>query len=574
MYKNFNVVLLSFLVFLLACVAMQGTASALSGSEFQAGRIMDDGVFFNSNSIDTANIQTFLNSKVPVCDTNGTQPRGSTTRAAYGASVGNPAPYTCLKDYRQDTPSKVGEDGLCNAYSGGNKSAAQIINDVGKACGISPKVLIVLLEKEQSLVTDDWPWSIQYRSATGYGCPDTAPCDSEYYGFFNQVYSAARQFKRYQRDPTSFGYRAGRNNYIQYNPNADCGGTNVYIQNQTTAGLYNYTPYQPNVSALANLNGAGDSCAAYGNRNFWVLYNNWFGGPFGPTKLIDAPASISWGTGRIDVFGQGADGGLWQKWYDVNAGGWQPWNKLPGTLGSAPAVASWGTGRLDIFSATASGELQHLWYGGGSWGSWESLGKPAPNVTLASAPGAISWGTGRIDIFARGSDGELWQKWYDVNAGGWQPWGRIGGVLNSAPTIASWAPGRLDLFSTGPAGDLQHHWFDGDRGGWQRWESLGKPAGNLTLSSGPGSVSWDTGRLDVFARGSDGVLWQKWFDGDHGGWQRWERFTGVINSAPTISSWEPRRLDEFSTGPAGDLQHFWFGRNGWGSWESLGYPRD
>jgi hypothetical protein len=67
------------------------------------------------------------------------------------------------------------------------------------------------------------------------------------------------------------------NNYIQYNPNASCGGSNVYIQNQATAGLYNYTPYQPNASAINNLYGSGDSCGAYGNRNFWRMYNDWFG---------------------------------------------------------------------------------------------------------------------------------------------------------------------------------------------------------------------------------------------------------------------------------------------------------
>lgn len=548
-------------------------ASALSGSEFQAGRIMDDGVFFNSSSIDTGGIQAFLNSKVPVCDTNGTQPRGGTTRAAYGTSQGYPPPYTCLKDYTQDTPSKGGEAGLCNNYSGGIKTAAAIINDVAKACGISPKVLIVLLEKEQSLVTDDWPWSIQYRSATGYGCPDTAPCDAEYYGFFNQVYNAARQFRRYQRDSTSFNYRAGRTNYIQYNPNAACGGSNIFVQNQTTAGLYNYTPYQPNGAALANLYGSGDGCSAYGNRNFWRLYSDWFGGVFGPTKIVEHPASVSWGTGRIDVFARGADNGIYQKWYDTSVG-WQPWHKLEGTLGSAPTVASWGSGRLDIFSATANGDLQHLWYGEGTWGTWDNLGKPAPNVSVASPPGAISWGDGRIDVFVRGSDGELWQKWYDTTAGGWQAWTKIGGVLSSAPTLTSWEPGRLDLFSTGPAGDLQHHWFDASVGGWQSWESLGKASNGQPLSSGPGGMSWGMGRIDVFARGSDGVLWQKWFDGNHGGWQPWVRFTGVINSDPTISSWEPGRLDEFSTGPAGDLQHFYFGKNGWGNWSSLGYPRD
>lgn len=274
------------ILFALIALAIAGLgvskADALAGSEWQAGRIIDDSIFFNGHTMGTNEVQLFLNSKVPACDTNGTQPYGGTTRAAYGTSQGNPPPYICLRDYKQDTPTKGAEAGLCSQYNGGNKSAAQIINDIATACGVNPKVLLVLLEKEQSLVTDTWPWNIQYRSATGYGCPDTAPCDAEYYGFFNQVYNAARQFKRYERDASSFRYRSNRDNFIQYNPNAACDGTNVYIQNQATAGLYNYTPYQPNSAALNNLYGAGDGCSAYGNRNFWRLFNDWFGSLNGP----------------------------------------------------------------------------------------------------------------------------------------------------------------------------------------------------------------------------------------------------------------------------------------------------
>ena len=36
--------------------------------------------------------------------------------------------------------------------------------------------------------------------------------------------------------------------------------------------LYNYTPYQPNAAALAAYPGTGDSCSAYGNRNFFFLF--------------------------------------------------------------------------------------------------------------------------------------------------------------------------------------------------------------------------------------------------------------------------------------------------------------
>jgi hypothetical protein len=258
--------------------AFPAPTSALSGSDFNAARIIDDPIFFDSNRMGVWDVQNFLNSKVPVCDTNGDKMRGSVTRRDYAASKGVSPPFTCLKDYRQDTPDKPG-DQYCRGLGGGNKSAAQIIKDVADVCSISPMVLIVLLQKEQSLITDDWPWPVQYRSATGFGCPDTAACDSQYYGFFNQVYSAGRQFQVYAQKPQLFGYRAGRSNYIQYNPNTGCSGTGVSIMGNSTAGLYNYTPYQPNPAALNNLYGTGDGCSSYGNRNFWRLYYDWFGSP-------------------------------------------------------------------------------------------------------------------------------------------------------------------------------------------------------------------------------------------------------------------------------------------------------
>lgn len=265
--------------------------SALSGADYKAGRVADDSIFFNSSTMNAAQVQQFLASKVPSCDTYGTQMYNSTqTRAQYGTSKGYPAPYTCLKDYSQATPSMNAETGLCNNFYGGDRTAAQIIVDVSAACGINPQTLIVLLQKEQSLITDSWPWSNQYTKATGFACPDTAPCDPNYAGFFYQVYSAARQFKKYNRDASTYNYRAGRNNTIQYNPNAGCGGSSVYIENQATAGLYVYTPYQPNQAALNNLYGTGDSCSAYGNRNFWRMFNDWFG-PTTGTFLVQAPSS-------------------------------------------------------------------------------------------------------------------------------------------------------------------------------------------------------------------------------------------------------------------------------------------
>lgn len=271
----------------LATLAASRPVAALSGGEFVAGNIISDAIFFNKDTMSPRDIQNFLNAKVPSCDTNGSRIySGSQTRAQYGTSKGYAPPYICLKDYSQSTPTLGPENGLCGPYNGGNKSSAQIIYDVAQSCGINPQVLLVLLQKEQALVTDDWPWANQYRSATGYACPDTAPCDSQYYGFFNQVYNAARIYKKYARDATQYNYRADRINSILYNPNASCGRSNVFIQNQATAGLYVYTPYQPNAAALNNLYGTGDGCSAYGNRNFWRMFNDWFGASVGVQDLV------------------------------------------------------------------------------------------------------------------------------------------------------------------------------------------------------------------------------------------------------------------------------------------------
>ncbi|WP_162942652.1 hypothetical protein [Cryobacterium soli] len=234
-------------------------ASAANAQDFNPGNIISDAVFYNSSTMSAADIQNFLNARVPACRSG----------------------YTCLKNYSQDTTNQSAKSEGCAAYSGQRESAATIIYKVATACGINPQSLLVLLEKETSLVTDTWPSSGQYRKATGYGCPDGSDCDSAYYGFFNQVYNAAWQFKKYQARPADRGYVAGRANTILWNPTASCGSSSVYIDNQATAGLYLYTPYQPNAAALANLYGTGDGCSSYGNRNFWRIFTDWFGATHG-----------------------------------------------------------------------------------------------------------------------------------------------------------------------------------------------------------------------------------------------------------------------------------------------------
>jgi len=229
---------------------------------FDPGLIISDYNFFNPDALTEGEIQNFLEERT--C-----QP-----------SDGVP----CVWEYRETTTNQPAQGiGHCRPYAGAkNETAARMIAKIAAACTISPEVLLVLLQKEQSLLTR--PTESGYLRATGYGCPDTADCNAEYFGFFNQVYNAAWQFRQYTQEPDR-AFKIGTVD-VGFNPNAECGSTPVIIENQATANLYNYTPYQPNAVAVENAGDEGDACSTYGNLNFWLFYNDWFGDitfePFSP----------------------------------------------------------------------------------------------------------------------------------------------------------------------------------------------------------------------------------------------------------------------------------------------------
>jgi len=248
------------LVLSVALVSAPAPADALSGAEFDPGYIISDAQFYARDAMSQDQIQTFLDQKIGTCQNS-----------------------LCLNVLRVDTPTTTLSFGTCSTYQGeANESAARIIYKVQQACSISAKALLVTLQKEQGLVTSKAPTAAILRKALGQGCPDTAACDSAFYGFFNQMYSGARQLTWYGNPAGSHtSIKVGQYNAIRLHPRTDinCGSPSVLVKNRATAALYYYTPYQPNAAALANLGGPGDGCSSYGNRNFWVHYNNWFGSP-------------------------------------------------------------------------------------------------------------------------------------------------------------------------------------------------------------------------------------------------------------------------------------------------------
>lgn len=264
--------------------------AAYNVAGFERGFIISDDNFYNGSAMTASQVQSFLNQKVPRC-TLGDPGRAKGSKN-YWAGWETKLAHDCLKTYSMKTPTRTA-DAYCKTYVGKNKeTAAEIIANVGKACGISQKVLLVNLQKEQSLITDNWPTLKQYEIAMGYGCPDTGlnyspECADVYFGFFNQVYNAARQLLRYKKDTSYFTwFPVKKNTNIQYGVNPQCGSKNVYIENNATAALYYYTPYTPHDNLL---NGKTYNCArgSEANINFFSMYSSWFEQPnlrFTPAK--------------------------------------------------------------------------------------------------------------------------------------------------------------------------------------------------------------------------------------------------------------------------------------------------
>ena len=374
------------------------TAEAANLSAFDPGYIISDYQMGNYNSMSEAEIQAFLTAKNPCSNTDYGYYQRLSGNYNYKWHFEN-GHFICLSEERfGDNDNEIG-------FQYG-ESAAHIIWQAAQDYKINPQALLVLLQKETGLITDPIPNNGDYRKATGYGCPDTAACSSKYYGFKNQIRNAASLY-RYVLDNGSRYYPVG-NNYVQYNPNGACGGSVVNIKNRATSALYQYTPYQPNGSALAAGYGAGDGCSAYGNRNFYLYFEDWFGGVTRDGAINKYYNSIG---GEKSILGKIISeekcglvkGGCFRE-YEVGRIYWTS-----------------ATGAWDV-----SGRIYDRWYELGT--EWGELGYPisSENRMLQDGGAFQKFENGRIyykrGIGAWDISGKIYTKWYELGT----EWGELG----------------------------------------------------------------------------------------------------------------------------------------------------
>ncbi|OSO98544.1 FG-GAP-like repeat-containing protein [Microbacterium sp. LEMMJ01] len=492
---------------------------------FTPGNIISDAVFTNKSTMTEAQIQTFFNSKVSRC---------------LGGRDENNEAIVCLKDFRMNTVTRPG-DQYCSGYSGAaNESAARIIYRVAQACNINPQVLIVMLQKEQGLVTHTWPSAWRYRIALGQGCPDTAPCDPNYIGFFHQIYGAARQMQIYMEGKWFQWYAPGRTWNILYNPNSACGSSPVYIANKATSALYYYTPYQPNAAALRAGYGSGDGCSAYGNRNFYNYFTDWFGSTQG--KPAAAPPVISSANTSSFVVGVDTAGTVWG--YPFSKKTWG--NRVQMATGLSGVRSFFGVGDLtgdgnrDFLSVDASG-VPSVLYGDGT----TTLSAPTRlggdwTGTVLIVPAGDFNGDGVPDVFTTDASGGLYLRAGDGRGGflaatligsGWSTMSMLVGAVDMN------GDGRSDLIARDASGRLFLYPGNG-RGGWGTRAQIGSGWSGMTSIFSPGDFTGN-GTPDLLAHTANGVLMA--YEG---------RSTAFVASVGNVGSGWQNLATKESAGPA------------------------
>lgn len=494
------------------------SAEAVTGSEFTAGNIISDALFYDGQAMTKNEIQAFLNSKIGTC-VNGRCLNVLTTPVS-----------SRTKDVSQTTGNLI-----CEAFTGGSLSAADIIYRAQVACGISAKVILVTLQKEQGLITSKAPGEAALDRAMGMACPDTAPCAEYALGFGNQVYLGARQLKAYKA--AAFAKQPGVHQ-IQYHPNTSCGSSSVNIVNYATAALYNYTPYRPNAAALANLGGVGDACSSYGNRNFWWYYSNWFGSAVVPEvtatdHLSHILARAS--TGTISIFQPNSRGQLASK-LDISSG-WESYD----SVFSAGDVD--GDGHRDILGRDSDGALWlHPTDGLAGVESGTLLAGDWSQYASVFSGGRFD-SDSSVDLMAIDSSGGLWLFSGNGRGAFGAPrligvgWGVLDQVFSPGDFDGD---GKTDVIGRDSLGQLRLYRGNG-AGGWLGSKIIGNGWLSMRSIFEAGDYTFD-GRADVFAHDAAGRLWAYPGNGK-GGWLAkrlvpgdWSDFDLIVGPGPAAGS--------------------------------------
>ncbi|MEU3542380.1 hypothetical protein [Streptomyces paromomycinus] len=186
-------------------------------------------------------------------------------------------------------------------------------------------------------------------------------------------------------------------------------------------------------------------------------------------------------------------------------------------------------------------------------------------------PSVVDTGSGMV-IFGVDASGGVTHRWQSVPGGAWSGWtglGRPGSRAVGRPWALVGRYGKLVVFVRGEDGVLWHTW-QSEAGEWAPdWVALGG-----RLASDPAVVLSPNGALSVFARDAGGRVTHTWQRGPEQGFawnDRWVDMEGSVRGRPVALVGRDGGMVLFARGADDGLHHRWqTGVGGpWSAWVPL-----
>ncbi|NNG23209.1 S8 family serine peptidase [Telluria aromaticivorans] len=146
-----------------------------------------------------------------------------------------------------------------------------------------------------------------------------------------------------------------------------------------------------------------------------------------------------------------------------------------------------------------------------------------------------------------------------------KPLGRFLNAEAAVRAARSGVTGRMEVFARGTDKAVWHLWQTAPSNGWSGWASLG---GWVDIIRSARNAD---GRLEVFARGADKAVWHRWQTAPNNGWSDWHSLGGWVDLIE-VGQNQDGRLEIFARGSDRALWHRWqtAPSNGWSEWASMG----
>lgn len=272
-----------------------------------------------------------------------------------------------------------------------------------------------------------------------------------------------------------------------------------------------------------------------------------------PLRISPGAAAVRSKDGRLHVFSIGTDQHLYQI---AQAGsGWSAPQDLGGSLAGTPAVTySATTGRYDVFGVGANGRIYQTTYTGGRW---QGL-TPLPATGFVGGLSAVIAADGSYHLAGIRADHHLYQVVHSSR--GWAAPQNLGGSVAGTPGL-TYRSGRYDIFATGTDGRIYQTYF---QGGWSPVSAL--PASGFV--GGVSAVVASDGSYHLAAVGTDRRLYQVVHNS--AGWNARQNLGGgLLGSAALVFQAAGGRYDAFGIGTAGALYQISYQRT-WGPFQRIG----